>query len=136
MKHIKNFVLFTLTCLIYLAVFKYFFGMTCPFRILFGFSCPGCGMSRAITALLHFKIAQAIHYHPLVTCVPLLFFLFFRIISGKAKDISRLLVVLVILFLIVYIIRIYMGSDVLTFDFSDGFLYKIFHNMIKYIKEI
>ena len=133
MKHIKNFVFFTLACLIYLSVFEYFFGMICPFRIMFGFSCPGCGMSRAIIALLHLDFMQAIHYHPLVICIPFIIFLFFRITSGMTKGTSKLLMVLVALFLTVYIIRIYIGSDVLTFDFSDGFLYQVFHTMIKYI---
>jgi hypothetical protein len=36
---------------------------TCPFRELFGLPCPGCGLSRAITALLHGDWQTFITFH-------------------------------------------------------------------------
>ncbi len=38
----------------------------CLFRALTGFYCPGCGMTRALHALLHLDIATAFRMNPLV----------------------------------------------------------------------
>jgi hypothetical protein len=35
----------------------------CPFKLLTGLSCPGCGFQRAIHALLHGRIAEALGYN-------------------------------------------------------------------------
>lgn len=35
----------------------------CPFKLLTGLDCPGCGFQRAMHALLHGDIAQAIGYN-------------------------------------------------------------------------
>ena len=48
----------------------------CPFKMLTGWLCPGCGSQRAIHSLLHLDIAQAFHYNAfLVCCIPLLILL-------------------------------------------------------------
>lgn len=44
----------------------------CPFKLLTGFSCPGCGSQRATHALLTGDIAGAFAVHPLY--VPALLF--------------------------------------------------------------
>lgn len=38
----------------------------CPFHSLTGYHCPGCGSQRAIHALLHGRIVEAIHYNFLI----------------------------------------------------------------------
>jgi hypothetical protein len=37
----------------------------CPSRLLFGFSCPGCGMTRAVLALGRAEFGDAWRFHPL-----------------------------------------------------------------------
>lgn len=45
----------------------------CPFYMLTGWLCPGCGSQRAISALLHVEIMQAIRYNiMLVVALPFL----------------------------------------------------------------
>ena len=45
----------------------------CPFLMLTGLHCPGCGSQRAISALLHGNIRQAIHFNVLlIASLPLL----------------------------------------------------------------
>ena len=44
----------------------------CPFLVLTGYKCPGCGTLRAIHALLHFRFVEAIELNPfMVASVPL-----------------------------------------------------------------
>jgi len=38
----------------------------CPFLMLTGFKCPGCGSQRTIHALLHFDFRSAIRYNALI----------------------------------------------------------------------
>ena len=41
----------------------------CPSRVLTGFHCPGCGTLRALHALVHGDIAQALAYNTLAVLV-------------------------------------------------------------------
>jgi len=46
---------------------------SCPFRMLTGFDCPGCGSSRALHQLLHGHPIKAFEFNPLlVILLPLL----------------------------------------------------------------
>jgi len=40
----------------------------CPFLVLTGWKCPGCGTQRAIHALLHGDLATAWHYNAAMVC--------------------------------------------------------------------
>ena len=41
------------------------FFLQCPFKLLTGYDCPGCGSQRALHALLHGDVKQAFTYNPL-----------------------------------------------------------------------
>jgi len=46
----------------------------CPFYLLTGLQCPGCGIQRAIHCLLHGDVVQAFHYNAFAIIVlPFLF---------------------------------------------------------------
>ena len=48
----------------------------CPFLVLTGYKCPGCGSQRAIHALLNLRFADVIHYNALfVPAIPYLILL-------------------------------------------------------------
>lgn len=67
--------------LAYFAVVFWVFGrlgIGCVFQALLGIPCPGCGMTRAVLALLRLDLAAAFAYHPLVFAMPyVLVYLFF-----------------------------------------------------------
>lgn len=41
----------------------------CPMALFVGVPCPGCGLTRATSLLLHGDLAAALHMHPLVLVV-------------------------------------------------------------------
>ena len=59
-----------------LAVWR--FHLPCVYRLLFGVSCPGCGMTRAVFAALRLDFAAAFRHHWMFWSVPVgcLYFLF------------------------------------------------------------
>lgn len=42
---------------------RYVFMPKCVFRMLTGWDCPGCGLQRAVHALLHGRFAEALQYN-------------------------------------------------------------------------
>ena len=61
----------------------------CPFKLLTGLSCPGCGLQRALHALLHGHLAEAAAYNYwLLFALPYLLALFIQRLmpGGRAKE--------------------------------------------------
>ncbi len=54
-------------------VCAYFLGFECVFKKYLHIICPGCGMTRAVKALVHLDFASAFFYHPMVFSMPLVF---------------------------------------------------------------
>ena len=46
------------------------FGWNCPIKYLTGVPCPGCGLSRALAALLRLDFRTALRFHPMVFVLP------------------------------------------------------------------
>lgn len=46
------------------------FGITCVFLELFGIPCPGCGMTRALRALVRLDVLQAARYNVMIFFMP------------------------------------------------------------------
>lgn len=42
---------------------RYIFAPKCPFKLLTGLSCPGCGFQRALHAFLHGQWSEALSYN-------------------------------------------------------------------------
>ena len=98
----------------------------CPSRAIFGVCCPGCGMSRAVwSALIHFDLASAIHFHPLVVLLPVAAAVWFFRKKIPKKVLTALIATALVLLLCVYIIRLSSGSDVVYIDFKRSLIYKI-----------
>ena len=101
-------------------------GVTCPIKYLTGISCAGCGMSRAWLSVLHGDIAMAFYYHPLFL-LPVGFLALYLFKNGINPKVYKFFIFTIcILFVIVYIYRIFNGNDtVISVNIRDGLLYKL-----------
>jgi Protein of unknown function (DUF2752) len=83
---------------VYLFIFepgKSGFFPVCPFRMVTGFACPGCGSTRGMHALVHGDVVSAFKFNPLlVLSLPFLLYAFVRFtndaIQGRQPKSNRL----------------------------------------------
>ena len=59
----------------------------CPFRAVTGYPCPGCGMTRAFSAIAHGELWRAVVYNPLS---PLLFLALLLVWANAAATVLNL----------------------------------------------
>ena len=87
-------------------------GLSCPFKLMTGLSCPGCGLTRAYIAFLHGDLKKAIYYQPIFWTVPFLCLPFLRIERRKTRILADIIFSLTVLaFLLIWIIRIWNHND-------------------------
>ena len=69
------------------------FGWNCPIKYLTGVPCPGCGLSRALAALLRLDFRTALRFHPMVFVLPpvVLYALFGKKPLLGSKNLERML---------------------------------------------
>lgn len=113
---------FTTFVVLYLCLMEFLFGKTCPFQILFGIPCPGCGMSRAFWSLIHFHFRESFSYHPLLCITPIFLLLIVRIAGRKDRISERILFSgFIVLFIAVYLYRIIHHDKILSFGIENSF---------------
>ena len=64
--------LITLGIVAAIVVIMYLLEIRCFFNLLFGITCPGCGITRAYISLLRLDFAAAFEYNPMFWSVPIL----------------------------------------------------------------
>ena len=98
----------------------YFLDIECIFRLLYGVSCPGCGLTRAYKSILNLDLKSAFYYHPLFWTIPIILYLCIKKVD------SKYLIVFIILFIIVYFIRLCDNNcDIVSINIEDSLLYKL-----------
>ena len=66
-------------------------GIPCPFKLVTGLQCPGCGVSRMLMSLIRLDFVSAFHYNPVILLTsPIILFCLIRsdidyIRTGKAS---------------------------------------------------
>lgn len=94
-KYTFIFVIIVLGCILYYNIdpSKYIIMPKCPVKLLTTLDCPGCGFQRALHAVLHGNIIEAIHYNLfLLVAIPLTCLWFFNsiIIDNTSRQNIRL----------------------------------------------
>lgn len=115
----------------------------CAFRLLSGLDCPGCGMTRALAALLHGDVETAVVLHPMVVVVfpvlvalllaGMLEFLWRRPVLDNIpeKVLNRFSLVLVFLFVAIWSVRTFHNlSDAGLSSMEQSIIYRLVHAMI------
>lgn len=81
--------------LYFLDPLQYRFMPKCVFKLITGYDCPGCGFQRAVHALLHGRISEAIHYNLfLLVGIPYLLAIVFANFLPYSKKKQKMLAVL------------------------------------------
>ena len=112
---------------VYLGV-SFFVPLRCPIQWLTGISCPGCGITRALSAVCRLDFATAWYYNPvifyLLPAAPVLLLAYFR----KAKKLMDVLLWVTAGLLIgVYLYRLLvLHSPVVNVDASEGWIFQLF----------
>ena len=113
----------------------YVVGIGCPIKYLTGVSCMGCGMTRAYLSLLRLDFASAFRYHPLfpIPAIAAVLFLFRSRISQKIVKV--LLFTTIVLFSIIYLLRILDLSDtIVVFEPANGTAFRGIHMIVEEIR--
>lgn len=107
-------------------------GTSCTLRSITGLPCPGCGLTRALIAVLRGDLAAALQLHPLFWLAPpvlaaVLYCLVYNPALLSAHWTRIIWIALAVLFIAVYIIRMILffpDSEPLTWN-ADAFLPRI-----------
>lgn len=106
-------------------------GITCPIRFLTGISCPGCGMTRAVFSALRFRFVEAFRFHPLwILLLPAVASIGYLSFKKKRNARRAVLIACAVLLLAVYIFRLTMGSEIVTFEPSQGAMVRLIRRIL------
>lgn len=101
----------------------------CPIRLLTGFACPGCGVTRAFFAALRLDFSGAFALHPLFWLAPFLVLIPVHIRPLSRRIPSRVLWAvtagIAVLFTAVYIVRLIQGDPVVAPNPQETIWYKL-----------
>lgn len=113
------------------------FNIACFLKYLIGISCPFCGMSRAILALVQLDFKSAFYYHPLFWFIlPSIFFIIHspKPLFGNKTYQTIYYFISGTIIVIVYIIRLFiLKSSIININFSNSILYLLIKNISLYL---
>lgn len=105
---LKNYYVALLLFIAYNIVVRMIFDAFCPFLIITGFPCAGCGMTRAVCCFLTGQFARGMNLNPTAPLwIAWIFFFFYTryVREKKSKWLMRFLVIVAVITLAVYIYR-------------------------------
>lgn len=112
-----------LLCLVVFIVLEILFHEVCFTKLMFGFPCPACGLTRATISLMRGKFSLALSYHPMLPMVILgAILLFFSryVLVNDCKWIKVYGIIFVVLLVLCYIYRMSaMYPAVVPMDYND-----------------
>ena len=121
-----------LSVILGLCLLRFVWGLPCPVQHLLGISCPGCGMTRGLWSLVTLDFPAAWHFHPASFALPAvaaLLVLFHW--KGMKKATAATLAAFGVLLVLVYLWRLFTGSDVVTVAPQNGLIARILRRLFK-----
>lgn len=109
------------------------FGTVCTLKLLTGYPCPSCGMTRSLIELMHFHLIESFKMHPLLILVLIGVALYFYN-EYFNKKYSKVLIVYGIITLVIFVI-VYIVRMVNNFPGEEPFVYYD-NNILKLLKEL
>lgn len=106
----------------------YLLRIGCPIKFITGISCPGCGMTRAYYSLLHLDFKNAFYYHPLFWALPIIILLILFKDKINPKAFNFILWFIILLFLVIYVIRLFSNNSAVIFEPSNSLIFKLIKN--------
>ncbi len=106
----------------------YLLRIGCPIKFITGISCPGCGMTRAYYSLLHLDFKNAFYYHPLFWTLPIIILLILFKDKINPKAFNFILWFIILLFLVIYVIRLFSNNSAVIFEPSDSLIFRLIKN--------
>lgn len=101
----------------------------CPFYLLFGVPCPGCGITRAYTALLSGNVEEAFSLNPMFLPAGFAFWYMIhrRILPKRPSSIVEMAAGIAILILLLgsYGYRMISQTGLIVADVESGLLFRI-----------
>lgn len=94
--------------ILYITITYFFKIPNCPFKLITGFPCPGCGLTRAGFAALKFEFQLAFMYNPVIFLLPFILWVIVfheRPIINKIYNFLPLWVFIIAFVLSTYLIR-------------------------------
>ncbi len=123
----------SVTCIGAVLVVLMYFTIGCPSRFFFGVACPGCGMTRALIALLSLDFEKAHEMHPLIFIMPVVAVLFFFSAKLPKKAANTLAIAFTALMVATFIYRVLAGNEVIYFAPETGAIYIVIQKIFRFI---
>jgi hypothetical protein len=120
--------------LLFIVVSEIIFKSACVFSAFTGIPCPGCGTTRAFSALFNGDFALSFHFHPMA--IPLVFVILFLIYIyfthlKTPKHVTYVVWAFFIMYISIYIIRMIMffpDEEPMTIR-ENSVLPRLFHHL-------
>ena len=120
-----------LLLIFYLLITKF----TCLIKLITGFPCPSCGITRSYKALFHFNFSEAWNYNPLYWFIPPV--ILFILLSDKPLFNNANIQLLFFIFVFTIIISVYiyrmiiLFPDTIPMDYNKNSLLYILYEKIR-----
>lgn len=141
---IKDYYIAILLFIVLNVVVRAVFHAFCPFLIITGFPCAGCGLTRAVFYILTGQFARGMNLNPAAPfwIAWIVYFLVMRYVCGKnSKWLMRFLGVVAVITLGVYLYRMltqFPGNPPMTY-YRNNIMSKystILHELLQYIEQL